>query len=284
MSVKTFFRHLCSELDGFYVKACVYFLNNCTSDIRSLFYYMRHMQVGLEAVSDGPVISESDFEGIGITAGVFVPYITAESSAGSLRFTSSHIVNGVEYSERGLFDRSRERFIFYRTDGTIYSTDINTLATPEGQTSMVEPGAPVLGYIPENVSILNPDGTVNESLLVNSEPSGMAAYPYYGGKYLHLSEVFSYQIYMTYDVYYYLFLVMQRIRYNGPSIKDFLYVTELLTEDYIRNLIFTNEGLYTIVYYTLNPDSEIDYKLQKIYTWKKIAELKFPQFVLSETT
>jgi len=284
MSVKTFFRHLCSELDGFYVKACVYFLNNCTENIRSLFYYMAHMQVGLEAVSSGPVISESDFEGIGITAGVFVPYITAESSAGSLRFTSSHIVNGVEYSERGLFDRSCERFIFYRTDGTIYSTDINTLATPEGQTSMVEPGAPVLGYISEDLNILNSDGTVKENLLVNPAPSGMAAYPYYGGKYLHLSEVFSYQVYMTYDVYYHYFLAMQRIRYNGPSIKEFLYITELLTEDYIRNVTFTNEGLYTIVYYMLNAESDTDYKMQKLYTWKKVTEWKFPQLILSEVT
>jgi hypothetical protein len=284
MSAKAFFRHLCSELDGFYVKSCVYFLNKCVSSIKTLFYYMQRMQVGLEADSQGVVISESDMEGIGIVAGVFVPYITAESSAGNIRFTSSAVIDGVQYSERGLFNRETETFSFYRTDQASYPTDINTLASEENQTSLVEDGAAVLGYIPENVNILNTDGTVNESLLVASEQPGMAAYPYYGKQYLHLAETFEYQTYMLYDIWYYLFLAMQRIRYNGPSIKDFLYVTELLMQGYVKDVSFTNSGLYTIVYYTLDTSSGVGYKLQRVYTWTKVTAWKFPQFVLSEIT
>ena len=283
MSVKSIFRWLCAELDGFYIQGCHTVLNNLMDDITYLFYYMKNMQVIRESTSSAvPAITEDDLYGIGTIAGVLIPYITAESTQGSLRFTTSHKVNGTEYSERGLFNRSSAQFDFKRTDGATYTDDINTLATSTDQTSVVEAGAAVVGYLPEGVEALDSSGYVDESKLVATEPTDKASSPYYGKKYLHTSTEFMYQAKMAFSVYFTLFKVMQRLRYSGASIVLFAELTETILSDYVQDITFTSMGVYTIVTYSINADSTLEDKVTNMYVWEALVNKKFPTFVLSE--
>lgn len=285
MTVKAFFRWLCAELDGYYVQALAYFMNGHADDIKAAMYYMKTVQlVAPEDVTDGvSSITEDDLFGIGQTAGVTPPYITAESLEGSVRMTGSHIVtvNGVQVqmSERGLYLRGLDRFVF--VEDTV--DDVNSKATETLQSSLVTSGAPVLGYIASSASgVLTDDGYVDTSKVTSSPPSGEPYVQFFGNQYLHLAESFLYQSQINSSVFLLLLKVMQHARYSNASIKTFADLTELIMEDYVRNISVALVDNHFIVSYTVNELSELSGNTQRIYIWKYFVAQKFPQFILSE--
>ena len=284
MGVKALFRHLCAELDGFYVKACVYVLNGMTQNMRNLFYYMKNVQFILAADVTGSeeALSESDMRGIAAVAGVFPPWITVSSLAGSIRLTTTNISGGVRYNERGLYNMQREAFGYYHTSPsyTDASSDINTLATSADRSTLVGDGQTVIGYVPYGCTVFDGSGNVNESLLESHASDG--SYPYYGPQFLYFTETFSILSIMEYEMFYYMYIALQKCRYNGSSVALFSELTSLIMGDYVTGVSFSSYGEYQAVRYSLYQESEISKKDIRFYIWEYVISEKFPQLLLEE--
>lgn len=282
--MKKLFRFLRGELNGFYIKNISYCLNNVTRDIEVLLKYFWRMQLKNpeEVTADELPISEIDLLGLGRFAGIFMPTVTADSTSGSLRLSNSNIIGGINYSERGLFERFRERWTYFRTNQNIYTDDISTLATRDMQAGFVPEGQPILGYIEEGVNMFDENGYIIESLILPSPPVGKAYTPYYGEKFMHLAEVFTVIQELGYDTYMNLFTNMQYIMYNGLNIRSFLRITESLVSDYVENITIEADTNRYIVEYTLNNDAEVESRIKRLFAWQYIIKQTYKLFVLRE--
>lgn len=279
------FRYLNSELNGVYIKGMYYFLNLLTNTFDDVFSYAKNMVFKLESedITGNEIpITEDDLLGIAKIAGVFTPFISAESNAGSILFTNSHIVNGVEYSERGLLDNNEERFIFVRTTQDAYTTDIVTEATTIRQASFIPEGTPVVGYIAEGDVVLTTDGHIIPGAIRSVPPVDLAYMEYYGPTFLFLAETFLVEAFMSADVFKKMFESFQRIRYNGASLSELSSITKLILDDYVSNMYFVPSGNRSVCHYTLNSESELTSKTKKTYIWKLLVSTKYKQLVLQE--
>lgn len=282
--MKKIFRFLRGELNGFYIKNISMCLNNVTIDIEVMLRYFWLMQFKspTEVTAEELPISEWDLLGIGRFAGIFMPTVTADSTSGSLRFSNSTIIEGVNYSERGLFERFKEDWTYFRTNHNIYTDDISTLATRDMQAGFVPEGQPILGYIEEGVNMFDENGYIREDLILPSPPVGKAYSPYYGEKFMHLAEVFAIIQELGYDTYIVLFTNMQYIMYNGANVRSFLRITELLVSDYVEDITIEADTNRYIVEYTLNYETEIENRVRRLFAWQYIIKQTYKLFVLQE--
>lgn len=282
--MKKIFRFLRGELNGFYIKNISYCLNNVTRDIEELLKYFWRVQFKnpTEVTDKELPISEHDLLGIGRFAGIFMPNITADSTSGSFRLSNAHIVGGVNYSERGLFERFKEDWTYFRTNQNTYTDDISTLATRDMQTGFVPEGQPILGYIEEGVDMIDENGYIRTDLILPSPPVGKAYSPYYGEQFMHLAEVFTLIQELGYDTYMTLFTNMQYIMYNGVNVRSFLRITDSLVSDYVENITIEADTNRYIVEYTLNHESEIDNRIKRLFAWQYIIKQTYKLFVLQE--
>ena len=282
--MKKIFRFLRGELNGFYIKNISYCLNNVTRDIEELLKYFWRVQFKnpTEVTDKELPISEHDLLGIGRFAGIFMPTITADSTSGSLRFSDAHIIDGINYSERGLFERFKEDWTYFRTNQNTYTDDIATLATRDMQTGFVPEGQPILGYIEEGVDMIDENGYIRTDLILPSPPVGKAYSPYYGEQFMHLAEVFTLIQELGYDTYMALFTNMQYIMYNGVNVRSFLRITDSLVSDYVENITIEADTNRYIVEYTLNHESEIDNRIKRLFAWQYIIKQTYKLFVLQE--
>jgi hypothetical protein len=282
--MKKIFRFLRGELNGFYIKNISYCLNNVTRDIEELLKYFWRVQFKdpTEVTDKELPISEHDLLGIGRFAGIFMPNITADSTSGSFRLSNAHIVRGVNYSERGLFERFKEDWTYFRTNQNTYTDDISTLATRDMQTGFVPEGQPILGYIEEGVDMFDENGYIRTDLILPSPPVGKAYSPYYGEQFMHLAEVFTLIQELGYDTYMTLFTNMQYIMYNGVNVRSFLRITDSLVSDYVENITIEADTNRYIVEYTLNHESEIDNRIKRLFAWQYIIKQTYKLFVLQE--
>lgn len=283
--MKSFFRFLTAEYNGYWVRKYNYAPEDTLSDVKELLCYMRHMVFKNpdEEINTGEVaIRENDLRGIGKIAGLFTPYISAESNLGSLVMTGSNVVNGTERSERGLFNMNKEAFDFYRTDTDNYPTDLTTLATERLRASLVPDGAPILGYIAEGTQVFTADGQVIESAILPSPPAGKAYWPYYGKQYLFLAETFMIETFLDSDTYKKLVESFQRIRYNGPSIAELVYLTEVILEDYVYDIRFAGYSNSVKMSYKRNEMSSLAGKVKRFYIWSLLLSMKFKQIYAVE--
>ena len=282
--MKKVFRWLDGTLNGKYVRSFSYCLNNLVSDFIDSFYYMATvvLKLGEYTVSGESPISHSDLRGIGKIAGVFPPFITAESNAGSIHFTGSYLVGGIQFTERALWDKANEAFRFYRTTNAEYDTDIITLATPMFQASFVPTGTPILGYIPEGAVVYTEHGELIPENILDSPPSTGAYYPFYGEEFLFFAESFLIEAYIGDDVFIHLLEGFQYIRYNGVSLKEFCNLTELIMEGYVKDIYFETYQNRIIVHYSLYEESYVEGKIKRLFVWHEVTRQKFKQFVLEE--
>ena len=283
--MKALFRYLTSEINGFYLAGLHNFLNSYTEYLKPYMAYMDRVQFKTEDedISGSEIpMSDDDIRGIGRIAGVVNPLISAESNTGSILFTTSKIVDGVEYSERGLYDVETESFKFFRTNGGTYTDDIVTLANAALKSSLVPHGTPIFGYIADGTDVLTEDGQIIEANILADPPVGVAYYPWYGPEYLFLAENFIIEAFLDIETYKKLFEVYQKIRYNGASIKTLAEITEVIMEDYAQDIYFESNGVYILMYYTLNIESELQDKLKRLYAWLAVLAEKFKQIVPQE--
>lgn len=260
---KAFFRWLRGELNGFYLTNINNALNETSKDIKDFLSEFKAQQF------EHGKITDKNLYGLGKFAGIFLPRLTEVESITSLRMADSHIENGTEYSERGLFNTEQENFSFFLAEDV---DDINKLATPTLRSSMVGDEAPI-GYISsEETNLLDDNGLVRREKVLSTPPTGVAYSEYYGDEFMLLSEATTTYTNLAPALYMELFKALQWIRYNGVSIKSLARVISVICPnglvklgskdliiDYqtinlpvkttIRDVIYEN-GLYVAVGYS----------------------------------
>lgn len=191
-----------------------------------------------------------------------------------IRMTDSDIVDGVEYSERGLFVVPVPMF-----------DDINTLATPTLRSSLVG-NETIIGYISsEETNVLDDNGCVRHKKLSATPPEGVAYSDYYGDQFMFLSEAEASYSKLEPSLYIELFKALQWIRYNGASIKSLGRITSLICPDglvKLGNVETASDSKHWNVYYDYDNTVDITLKQQRLTLLEFIVNLKFVQVSLVE--
>ena len=286
--MKAFFRFLRGELNGFYVQK-LNAVNNLFSDsIKTFLSHFANMQFVTEAeAKDGEVpIDNAMIKGIGVIAGAFPPYVMQESLSGALRFTGSHIVNGKEYSERGLYNVEGQAFNFIRTDEQEYTSDINTQATSAERSSLVEADREPIGYFPEGETVIRDDGSIDYSKLMSSPRPNHADAPFYGDIFLYLSETYPVLGITDMQVMLYVIKAMQWVRYNGMNIASLTEFAKIICPDFlfIIDIDWTTLYAHGVVEYGIDEEYETSNKLLRENIFKALAQKKFSQLAFSQVS
>ena len=284
--MKAFFRFLRGELNGFYVQK-LNAVNNLFSDsIKTFLSHFANMQFVTEAeAKDGEVpIDNAMIKGIGVIAGAFPPYVMQESLSSALRFTGSHIVNGKEYSERGLYNVEGQAFNFIRTDEQEYTSDINTQATSAERSSLVEADREPIGYFPEGETVIRDDGSIDYSKLMSSPRPNHADAPFYGDIFLYLSETYPVLGITDMQVMLYVIKAMQWVRYNGMNIASLTEFAKIICPDFlfIIDIDWTTLYAHGVVEYGIDEEYETSNKLLRENIFKALAQKKFSQLAFSQ--
>ena len=276
---KLFFRFLRGEINGFYLTRFHNAVNVFTKDVRDFFISFRTMQFNNEMDSD-------TLFGIGKFASVFLPHHITEEMASAILLSESHVVDGVEYSERGLYNTDEERFEFKHTTQEEGLPDINTLATPSLRSSLVG-DEQVQGYIPSSATeVLDENGNVRMSKVLSSPPSSEAYSEFYGNEFLFLSEGEGvYYRSINPALYIDIYKTLQWIRYNGVSLESLLHITEILCSDgfvKIKSIELMEDNLHFHITYRADMDVSISNKTQRTFLLEYLVKLKFKQFSISK--
>ena len=188
--------------------------------------------------------------------------------------TESYEIDGVEYSERGLYKPPVPNY-----------PDINTLATEDERSSLVG-DEEVIGYIAEDeIDVLDGQGKVRTEKILYEVPEGKAYSEYYGNQFLFLSE--SEKIYEDTDpeVFFDLYKALQHIRYNGASIKSLAELISLVCPDgliKIEHIEVAVDGTHINVYYDYDSEIAVTNKGQRKALFETLVGEKFKQVVLVE--
>ena len=275
---KLFFRFLRGEINGFYLTRFNDTFNAFTKDIRDFFVSFKAMQFNNE-------MDSNTLFGIGKFASVFLPYYTTEEQTYAVTFSESHVVDGTEYSERGLYNTDEERFEFKHTTQEEGLPDINTLATPTLRSSLVG-DEQAQGYIPSSATnVLDENGNVRMSKVLPTPPSGEAYSEFYGNEFLFLSEGASLQ-HKSLDpkLYIDIYKTLQWIRYNGVSLESLLHITEVLCPDgfvKIKSIELTEDNLHFQITYEADESSAVTNKAQRLFLLEYLIRLKFKQYSIA---
>lgn len=191
---KAFFRFLRGELNGFYLKSIYNTLNESTKHTKAFLMDFNNMQFKEGMIDDTTLLN------IGKFAGVFPLNLVQTESLISLRMSDSKVVEGFEYSERGLFNKALELFNYYHlnlsAEGLFYfehtseeeTEDINTLADDNKKSSMIG-DEQLIGYVSEDVvDLIKPDGSIDMSKVTENPPENKAYNRIYGNQFSFLSE------------------------------------------------------------------------------------------------
>lgn len=286
--MKAFFRFLRGELNGYYLTRLNNVNNSIAESVKEFLAYFKKMQFKTsDELSEGEVaISPEMAKGIGITAGVFPSYILQDSLPTAIRFTNSHKVNGVEYSERGLYSPDEEAFNFVRTTEDEYEDDINTLSGSHARSSLVEEGRRPVGYFPEEEKVITNEGEIDYSKLLTSPRSGHADSPFYGDNFLYLSESYPVLAETDSDTMLKVIEAMQWVRYNGVNIASLIQFAETLCKGflYILDIKWTTVYAHGIVEFGIDTEATADKKLLRENIFRFLIEKKFPQLTFQEVT
>lgn len=277
---KAFFRHLRGELNGYYITNLFNTLNKSTEEEKIFLMNTKNEQFKFGFIRNKVLY------GLGKFAGIFLPRVSIADSLSSLHMSDSHIVDGVEYSERGLFETDMELFRFFRTTQQEYADDINTLATNELKSSLIGDEQPI-GYIASsNQDVFDEEGNVKPEAILSTPPANEAYSEYYGNKFMYLSEAIPVYTDLNEELYIQLYKSLQIVRYNGTSLQSLCDIVSILCPEglvMIDHLDVGVDGKHINVYYEYDPDVEtVLYKQQRITLLLFLIEEKFKQVVMVE--
>lgn len=271
---KALFRWLRGELNGFYLTNINGALNESTKDIKDFLSKFKAQQFEYGKISD------KNLYGLGKFAGIFLPRLSRAESLASLRMTDSFVVDGVEYSECGLFNTEMENFLFFPE-----TEDINLLATPKLRSSMVG-NETLIGYISsEETNVLDDNGNVRRDKISATPPVGVAYSDYYGDQFIFLSEAETSYSNLEPPLYIELFKALQWIRYNGVSIKSLGRITSIICPDGLVKLGRVEtapDGKHWNIYYNYDDTVNVTLKQQRLNLLEFIVKMKFVQVSLIE--
>ena len=265
---KALFRFLRGELNGFYITSLYNTLNETSKEIKEMLTKFSLMQFNKD-------MPEEYIYGIGKFAGVYLLRFTKSETTSSFRLSESDVVDGVEQSEKGLYNTQTEQFE-YQTD---VEGDINNRATSTLRSSMIGDELKV-GYIwEERDDAILPDGTVNTAYIKPNPPTENVAYNnFYSNNFLFLSEANKTSEPLSSYLFLELYKAMQWIRYNGISIVSLCKIINivcpkgLVTIDRIET---SSDGKLVTVYYNYNSKSSADLKQQRLSLLLFILSTKF---------
>lgn len=274
---KALFRFLRGELNGYYLTNIHNAFNVYSEDIKKFFIDFQNQQFELGQISDETLYNLGKF------ASVFLPRRKTSTSKSSLYMTGSHIVDGTEFSERGLFDTETETFDFEHTDPSIETPDINTLATETKRSSLVGDET-VLGYISQDeTNVLDDEGKVKPEKVSPIPPEDKAYSEFYGNQFLFLTDGETTYEDVSSSLFIELFKAMQWIRYNGVSLASFVKIVNILCPEgmiKINKILSGDKSIY--VYYVYDVTSPVPNKDARLALWEYIVNLKFKQISLVE--
>ena len=282
--MKAPFRFFRSEfMKGVYLKHLVLIPNKVVQNVLDELVYHTLVQFknGDEVDSGEVQIRDDDILNYGKIAGLFQPRVRTLTTAGSIHFSTSFIVEGQERSERGLMDMDIEKMAYYHVYNDDYPEDIINEANADFRSTFVPEGTQPIGYLPYGVDLYTSEGDVIWSNLLSVPPTDGTPYTnYYGEQYLVFNEYFDKEILLPISVFKLLLECVQRIRYNGPSVVEFLTITRILLDNYVYKIEITPSGSHYVVEYERNDDIDLDDRKSKYAAWQNICEQKFKHFVL----
>lgn len=275
---KEFFRFLRGELNGFYITQINSALNKFVQDVKEFVLEFNTQQFN-------PTMNSTTLFNLGKFAGIFLPRLSSSESRTGFRLSDSNIVDGVEYSERGLFNTDTETFEYKHTNQNPDLPDINTLSTEKLRTSLLGDES-VKGYISANeTDVLDDNGLVRPEKVLSKPPEGEAYNNFYGNNFMFLADVITTYENLSSSLYYDLFVVLQWIRYNGASVESLCAVIKTLCPNglvLINRIEVSADETRLIVYYKYNDNADVNLKVQRIYLLQYIVDIKFLSVVLTE--
>lgn len=275
---KEFFRFLRGELNGFYITQINSTLNKFVQDVKEFVLEFNTQQFN-------STMNSTTLFNLGKFAGIFLPRLSSSESRTGFRLSDSNIVDGIEYSERGLFNTDTETFEYKHTNQNPDLPDINTLSTEKLRSSLIGDES-VKGYISANeTDVLDDSGLVRPEKVLSSPPEGEAYNNFYGNNFMFLADVITTYENLSSSLYYDLFVVLQWIRYNGASIESLCTVIKTLCPNglvLINRIEVSADETRLIVYYKYNESADVNLKAQRIYLLQYIVDIKFLSVVLTE--
>ena len=213
---------------------------------------------------------------------IFYAYGYANRNAHDyMLMTESHISENGQYSERGLLDMATRIFTFYNI-ASDYSDDIVDVATSDLQMSMVPEGQAVLGYIAEGTVMYDTDGVFHPERLLSEPPATGAYVEYYGDKFLQLGENYIVSSNAPDRLIYEMLVLIQKIHYQGASVKTFAEMTNILVGDFVKLGSQTRHTRYVEWSYVNDETVETTNRTIKLTLWRSLVEQFFQQIVLTE--
>lgn len=317
---KAFFRYLRGELlNGFYIRKLNLVPNNLPSLDKLKTELLYWMNVQFTTESEMYPIRNADLKGISQIAGILSIRGVSGFLLGWFRLSESHIVNNKERSERGLLSQSSGELEYVRTDQDEYSTDISTLATEELpdalRQSLIPEGIEPIGFVwGDDADVILETGMVDDLALHETPPDGYLYdevtkkwywpfdyqitpppiyAPWYGNKFLPLSNSYPLTTTLSDDLLEYLFLAQQRIKYNGLGIIYLLEATNEMISDLIEDLnlelLDANEGTdyhtwyYKMTFTRIEGNFSINDGWGRFSAWTYFIQSKYPFIQFNET-
>lgn len=275
---KEFFRFLRGELNGFYITQINSSLNKFVQDVKEFVLEFNTQQFN-------STMNSTTLFNLGKFAGIFLPRLSSSESRTGFRLSDSNVVDGVEYSERGLFNTDTETFEYKHINQNPDLPDINTLSTEKLRSSLIGDES-VKGYISANeTDVLNDSGLVRPEKILSSPPEGEAYNNFHGNNFMFLADVITTYENLSPSLYYDLFVVLQWIRYNGASVESLCTVVKTLCPNglvLINRIEVSSDETRLIVYYKYNENADVNLKAQRIYLLQYIVDIKFLSVVLTE--
>ena len=281
--MKSLFRWMRGELNGFYINA----VRDAAERTAGAMLTFLAQFAGMSML-DWHTVPSDVIQGFGMLSGVMLPYVVSTTNRQAFFMTGPYAPQGIQRSERGIFNRAQEIFRFRHVEDESYPDDINTFADNIGGTerSSLVGDEVVLGYIRNSeTDVIRDDGTVDPDKVLQSEPQDGYSTPFYGNGFLMLGSSDRLPLLPTDALYLALIRAMQRVRYNGPSMKSLLDIAGIICpEKYIKIGTLTRSGApgrFNVTYRVIGGDDDRNL-LQKIFLFRHVVSQKFPQITLEE--
>lgn len=267
---KALFRFLRGELNGYYLTNIQETMNVTSKEIKDFFTKFRAQQFKAGQIEDNTIYN------LGRFAGVSLLRTSSTDSSISIRMSPSHILNGEEVSEKGLFNINTESFDWSEAD---YTGDMNDKATERRRSSLVG-NETVKGYIYEgDTNIFDENGNVISYHEAPPEDRNVAYSDFYGNEFLMLAEGASTYATLSAEIYLEFIKIMQIVRYNGTSVESLCKLIGIICGNELVKIetINTVDANHINIYYKYNDDIEIEYKQQRMSLLTYLVDVKFPQ-------
>ena len=133
--------------------------------------------------------------------------------------------------------------------------------------------------------MFNDEGEIDLTKVVKVKPTGVAYADFYGNQYLFIIDTGSERHSINLEVYFYLILCMQYIRYNGVNLATLFNAAEILCPKglvKIEKIVYNETRFCFDFIYRLDTSVSLNKKEERLFAFKLLMKFKFKQFNLIE--